>query len=245
MRTKKGKGKKKPWIAILGFHDGNAGQVAEWVERENGCRIACFVHEASEFEPIDIAAENRKRVSQRMEYPHAGKFKGRPFIVSMDWASELEKLGIEKILPLTSDNRRRFRQIQLAKRRGLELISAVHPTAVVLDGAQIEPGVWIHAKALIGYKAEIAPGVLINTGAQIDHHNVLRSCCQVDPGVVTAGNVTLEECSHVHTGAVIINRKTIGADAIIGAGAVVIDDIAAGCTAVGVPARVISSGQGS
>jgi serine O-acetyltransferase len=232
-------------VAVLGFHDGSAGQIAEWFEETTGHPIACFVHEAAEFAPIDVAAENRKRVSQRLEYPARDKFKGRPFLVSADWPAALRKRGIRKVLPLTPDNRTRLRQIQACRDHELELVSAIHPTATVLEGAIVVPGVWVNANAVIGYKAEIAAGVIINTGAQIDHHNVLRAACQVDPAVVTAGNVTLEECCTVHTGAVIINRKIVGRDAIVGAGAVVIDDIPAGCTAVGVPARVIRRPQGS
>jgi sugar O-acyltransferase (sialic acid O-acetyltransferase NeuD family) len=231
--------RKRDSVAILGFHDGSAGQIAEWFERVSGCSIACYVHEAPAMEPIDVAAENRKRVSQRLEYPIEGQFKGRPFIVCVDWVKELKRRGIRKVLPLTPENRLRLRQVRRCRDMGLELVSAIHPTAVLLEQVIVEPGVWINAKALIGYKSELAAGCIVNTGAQIDHHNVLRPGCQVDPAVVTAGNVTLGECSHVHTGAVIINRKTIGSDAIVGAGAVVIEDIPPGCTAVGVPARVI------
>lgn len=226
-------------VAILGFHEGNAGQVETWFDEVTGYHIACFVHEANEPLDIDIEAENKKRVSQRLEYPTRSTFKGRPFIVSMRWLDELEKLGIKKILPLTTDNKTRLRQMKACRDRGFSFVSAIHPTVTILHGATIDTGVWINAGSIIGYKVEIEAGVLINTGVQIDHHNVLESCCQVDPGVVTAGNVTLRECSHVHTGATIINRIEIGKNAIIGAGAVVINDVESNCTAVGVPAKVI------
>lgn len=226
-------------VAILGFHDGSAGQVETWFEEVTGYHIACFVHEAAEPLNIDAAAENAKRVTGRMEYPTLTTFKGRPFIVSDSWLEQLIKLGINKVLPLTPNNEVRLKQINRCRQHGMELVSAIHPSVTILAGATIEPGVWINAGSLIGYKAEIESGVLINTGAQIDHHNVLRQCCQVDPGVVTAGNVTLRECCHIHTGATIINRIEIGRSSVVGAGAVVIRNIPANCTAVGVPARVI------
>ncbi|MCE5181925.1 MAG: UDP-3-O-(3-hydroxymyristoyl)glucosamine N-acyltransferase [Betaproteobacteria bacterium] len=226
-------------VAILGFHDGSAGQVEAWFEEATGYHIACFVHEAAEPLNIDVAAENAKRATRRMEYPTLTTFKGRPFIVSDNWLEQLIKLGINKVLPLTPNNEVRLKQINKCRQHGMELVSAIHPSVTILDGATIEPGVWINAGSLIGYKAEIESGVLINTGAQIDHHNVLKQCCQVDPGVVTAGNVTLRECCHIHTGATIINRIEIGRGAVVGAGAVVIRNIPANCTAVGVPARVI------
>jgi len=226
-------------VAILGFHDGAAGQVEAWFEDVTGFHLACFVHEAPVPLEVDAEGENKKRISQRTEFPVGGMFKGRPLIVALDWADQLERAGIGKVLPLTPDNRERHRQIEACRRRGFELVSAIHPTAIILDDAKIAPGVWINAGSMIGYKAEIEAGVIVNSGAQIDHHNVLRACCQVDPGVVTAGFVALGDCSHIHTGAVIINRVEIGADAVIGAGSVVLENIPAGCTAVGVPAKII------
>ena len=232
---------RKNSIAVLGFHDGSAGQIAEWLEESSDFHIACFVHEASEPLQIDALAEDKKRVTNLMEYPTRDSFKGRPFIVALNWLERLKLIGINKILPLTPDNNIRQKQIQACRQQGFNLVSAIHPSAHVLPGAVIAPGVWINAGSIIGYKTEIEPGVLINTGAKIDHHNVLKECCQLDPGVTTAGNVTLRECSQIHTGATIINRIEIGEGAIIGAGAVVIKNIPPFSTAVGVPAQIIKT----
>lgn len=225
-------------VAILGFHDGSAGQISEWFEAVTGYKIACYILEADSFE-LDIETENQNRVCQRTEFPSSGMFLGRPFIVSTDWISYLIKKGIQKVLPLTPNNSERLRQIEICQKHEIDLVSAIHPSVVILPKAIVHPGVWINAQSTIGYKAEIFSGSIINTGVQIDHHNVLESCCQVDPGVVTAGFVTLRKCSHVHTGATIINRIEIGEKAIVGAGAVVISNISSGTTVAGVPARKI------
>jgi len=226
-------------VAVLGFHDGSAGQVETWFEEVTGLRIACFVHEDPGPFLLDPAEEQRRRVSQRTTFPVNGLFKGRPFIVSQNWAEELKRQGIRKVLPLTPDNQTRLRQLDLCRDQGFELVSAIHPSVVCLEGATIQPGVWINAGCLLGYQAEVEPGVILNTRVQIDHHNVLKQGAQADPGVVLAGNVTLWEGCHLHTGSIVINRVQIGRGAIVGAGAVVIQDVPAGCTVVGVPARVI------
>ena len=226
-------------VAILGFHDGNAGQVETWFEQATGLHLACFVHPEAEPPNVDAAVENRRRVSQHTNFPTRDAFKGRPLLSAVDWPARLLALGIRRVVPLLSNNRERLQAIAAACAHGLELVSAIHPSVLILSGASIQPGVWINAGSIIGYNAEIAAGVLINTGVQLDHHNVLETCCQVDPGVVTAGNVTLRECCHVHTGTTIINRIEVGADAIVGAGAVVIRNVPPHTTVVGVPARVI------
>lgn len=229
-------------VAVLGFHDGSAGQVESWFEQATRFQIDCFVHESSELLRVDAAAENAKRATKRMDYP-SDTFKGRPLIVSTEWVRILKERGVKRVLPLSPDNKTRLRQIKACREAELELVSAIHPSVLILSGATIEPGCWINAGSIIGYQAEVRAGVLLNTGVSIDHHNVLEECCQVDPGVTTAGNVTLRECSHVHTGATIINRIEIGAGARVGAGSVVIRNVPPGETVVGVPARPIDKSR--
>lgn len=225
-------------VAVLGFHDGSAGQIEPWFEEATGLKIACFV--AEEFS-CDVEAEKKKRPSKLLEFPENGRFKGRPFLVSKDWMPKLLERGIRKVLPLTPGNRERLRQIRLCRDNGIELVSAVHPSVTVLKDARIEPGVWIGTGAIIGYRTMIGPGVIIETAAQLDHHNVVEACVQIDPGVTTAGNVTLRECCTLHTRTAVINRIEVGHDAVVGAGAVVIRDVPPGTTSVGVPAKVIKT----
>lgn len=226
-------------VAIVGFHDGSAGQIESWFEASTHLEIACFVIDSDDFKEPDIAEENKNRECKTTDFPQNGEFKGRPIIVSSDWIEVIWNMGIRKALCLDPNNRRRMAHIDRIKRKGIQLVSAIHPSVLILPGAVIGEGVWINAGCIIGYKAEVECGVIINTGAQIDHHNVLEICCQVDPGVVTAGNVTLRQCCHIHTGVVLINRIKVGADSVVGAGAVVIKDIPPHSTAVGIPAKVI------
>jgi len=226
-------------VAVLGFHDGNAGQVAEWFEQAAGYEIACYVEEGDAPIVVDPVAENKKRVSQKLEYPTKDSFKGKPLFVCRDWPERLKKLGIKLILPLTTGNADRLRNLERCREAGFELVSAVHPSALILDQAVVAPGCWINAGCIVGYKAELAPGVMLNTGAQVDHHNVLETCCQLDPGVVTAGHVTVRRTAQIHTGAILINRVEIGEGAIVGAGAVVLKSVPPRVTVAGVPARPI------
>jgi serine O-acetyltransferase len=230
-------------VAIVGYHDGSVGQIAEWYERTTGNKIACFVIESEKFEELNVEEENKKRICKLTDFPQNGRFKNRPIVFSSDWVAKLLDMNIYKVLCLDSDNKRRKQQIDLVRDSDLKLVSAIHPTVTILDKARISDGVWINAGSIIGYKAEIEAGVIINTGVQIDHHNVLQECCQVDPGVVTAGNVVLGYRCHIHTGAVLINKVRIGEDTIVGAGAVVLKDLPSLCTAVGIPAKIIKQNK--
>ncbi len=228
-------------VAVLGYMDGSAGQIECWFEEATGMKIDCFIEDSDNPPYVDIAQENSKRANKRTSFPENGRFKNYPLLASSSWPEELRKRGIGKVLPLTGQNSLRIQQVQRCREAGFELVSAIHPSVLILADAIVEPGVWINAGSIIGYKAEIRPGVLVHTRVTIEHHNVLMSGCQLDPGVTTAGNVTVWECAHVHTGAIIINRMNIGAGAIVGAGAVVIKDVPSNTTVVGVPARVIKT----
>lgn len=230
-------------IAIVGWEDGGAGQVQAWLESSSKHEIACFVNPQDEVPDVDIARETKRRESKYFNYPSGNSFKGRPLLSSDAWADILLKVGIKKVLVMTSCNRERLNQINLARSKGLKLVSAIHPSAVILEGAVIHDNVIIYPKVIVGYGAELYPGVVLNTGSQVDHHNVVYSCVSIDPGVVTAGNVTLHECAKVHTGAVIINKIRVGADAVIGAGSVIINDVPDRATVVGVPGKIIKQGK--
>jgi sugar O-acyltransferase (sialic acid O-acetyltransferase NeuD family) len=228
-------------VAIVGFFDGSAGQVETWFEEVTGYEIACFVIDVDAFQEVNIAQENEKRVCKTTNFPQNGLFKCKPLITSSNWIDEIKRSGINKVLCLEPNNVKRLQHIKLVKENGMQLISAIHPTAIILSDAKIEEGVWINAGAIVGYKAEIKSGCIINTGSKIDHHNILEECCQLDPGVVTAGNVVLRRCCHIHTGATLINRVEVGEASIVGAGAVVLENLPKNCTAVGVPAKIIKS----
>jgi serine acetyltransferase len=83
--------------------------------------------------------------------------------------------------------------------------------------------------------------VHINRMSNVGHDNLLEDFVTVSPGSNLSGNVTLKEGSFIGTGASIIEGKTVGAWARVGAGAAVVEDIPDNTTAVGVPAKVVST----
>jgi sugar O-acyltransferase (sialic acid O-acetyltransferase NeuD family) len=226
-------------VAVIGFFDGSAGQVETWFEEVTGLTIACFIIDDDNFVEVDVEEENRKRECKTTEFPQDGQFKGRPVIATTNWVEIIASMGIDKVISLDPNNESRRRQIESARINGMQLVSAIHPSAIILPEAKLDDGIWVNARATVGYKAEIGAGALINTGVQIDHHTIVEECCQLDPGVVTAGNTVLKTCCHLHTGSILINRISIGANSIIGAGTVVIKDVPPDCTVVGVPGRII------
>jgi serine O-acetyltransferase len=82
-------------------------------------------------------------------------------------------------------------------------------------------------------------GIVIHPDARIGPNCLIFH--QVTIGDANGGVPTLEGHVDVGAGAKILGSLTVGRHAKIGANAVVLTDVPAGATAVGVPARIISS----
>ncbi|MBF0382237.1 MAG: acetyltransferase [Magnetococcales bacterium] len=225
-------------IAIVDWFEGSAGQVDSWIA-ELGYHVACFINPTATPPDVDIAKDRLVRETKLFSYPTHNSFKNRPLITAIQWPKILNDLNINKAIIMLADQQQRLDNMALAKKNGIELINAIHPTATVMPDAVLHENTVLHARSFVGYRAELHAGAVLNSGAQVDHHNVLYECVRLDPGVVTAGNVVIEPFATLHTGAVVINQIRIGEGAVVGAGAVLIKDVAPYTMVVGNPARVI------
>jgi len=226
-------------IAIIGFHEGISGQIYEWIKEDHN--ISCFVNFSDVVLEIDEKLEKRNRESQTFEYPKCDSFKNLPMITAINYLEILDELNIKRVIVALSDNITRHLNIKKAQEKGFEVVSVIHPSALILDDAIIHSGALIFAGTIIGYKAEIFEGAIINTGVSIDHHSIIKECATIDPGVVMAGNVTINKYAYIYTNSTIINKICIGESAVVGAGSVVIKNISKNTLSVGIPAKVIKN----
>ncbi|MFT4399253.1 acetyltransferase [Bacillus sp. SW14] len=131
----------------------------------------------------------------------------------------------------------------LAERLGLkkeDLITLIHPSAIVSKSAVIGEGTVIMAGAIIQADARIGAHCIINTGAVAEHDNQLSDYVHLSPRVTLSGSVAVQEGAHIGTGANVIPQLTIGSWSVVGAGSAVIRSIPDRVTAAGAPARIIS-----
>lgn len=135
------------------------------------------------------------------------------------------------------DNAARARVYGTLVERGFEVVSAVHPSAVVSRFAEVEEGAVIMALAAVNPDARIGRGAIVNTGAVIEHDCVVAPFAHVSPNATMAGGCHLGELAHLGAGASMIPLTRVGARSVVGAGAVVVRDIAQDLVATGVPAR--------
>jgi sugar O-acyltransferase (sialic acid O-acetyltransferase NeuD family) len=119
----------------------------------------------------------------------------------------------------------------------------VHPSAWVSPTAQLGAGTVVMPQGAVMCGARLESGCIVNTAASVDHDCLLAEGVHVCPGAHLAGGVQVGARSWIGIGASVIQGIRIGTDVTVGAGATVIHDLAAGVTAVGVPARPLFSHQ--
>jgi sugar O-acyltransferase (sialic acid O-acetyltransferase NeuD family) len=163
--------------------------------------------------------------------------------------SDLERIAgeqdLEGVIIAIGDNGVRRGLARQIEQTGIELVSAVHPSAAIAYNATLGRNVVVTAGVVVCANCQIGDSVILNTGCIVDHQTMIGEGSHICPGVRIAGRVKVEPGVFVGTGATIVPKVTLGCESIIGAGAVVIDDVAPMATAVGVPARQIKAASAS
>lgn len=135
----------------------------------------------------------------------------------------------------------RLRWLAKLQDAGYRLPLLIHPSAWVSPSAKIGPGTVVFSQAAVQAQAVIGIGAILNTGCSVDHDAQLSDGVHVCPGAHLAGEVNVGTRSWIGICASVSQCVRIGSDVIVGAGAAVVRDLPDSVTAVGVPARVLSS----
>ncbi len=152
--------------------------------------------------------------------------------------SLLEETDHDRVFVAIGDNRVRAKIFERLTESGDKMATAVHPSAVVSEDAEIGPGTLIGPNVSVNTGSRIGRNVILNTACGVDHDCRIGDHSHLGPGVHLGGHVRIGEGALLGVGSVVIPGCSIGAWSVIGAGSAVIDDIPGGVTAVGVPARV-------
>lgn len=143
----------------------------------------------------------------------------------------------DKIVAIGNAEIREKIQIKLSN-----LVTLIHPNAVVSRRVEIGEGTVIMAGAVINSDVVIGKGCIINTGASVDHDCKLGDFVHVSVGAHVAGTVSIGSKTWIGAGATVSNNVSICGYCMIGAGAVVINNLANPGTYVGIPVKMMKKG---
>ncbi|RMF77121.1 MAG: acetyltransferase [Planctomycetota bacterium] len=171
---------------------------------------------------------------------HGRRVDGVPVLGGID---SLEKIAVRErvdgVIIAIGDNGVRRGLARTVQRLGIELITAVHPTAAIAHNASLGRNVVVAAGAVVCANCQVGDSVILNTGCIVDHQTMVGEGSHICPGVRIAGRVKVEPGVFVGIGATVVPKVTLGCEAIIGAGAVVLHDVPPMATVVGIPAKPI------
>jgi len=117
------------------------------------------------------------------------------------------------------------------------VISLIHPNAIISRRVNIGRGTVVLAGAVINSDTTIGEGCIISTCASVDHDNQIGVFVHVAVGAHLCGTVNIGKNTWIGAGATVSNNISICDNCLIGAGAVVIKDIEESGIYVGVPAK--------
>lgn len=141
------------------------------------------------------------------------------------------------IVAIGNNNARYSKTKQLIE-LGANVITLIHPTAVISKYSSVGAGSVVAANAVINPFSTIGLAAIINTSSSVDHDCVLGDAVHICPGVRLAGGVNIENLCWIGIGSSIRQLISIGTNSTVGAGSVVVKDIPSNATAFGVPAKI-------
>jgi sugar O-acyltransferase (sialic acid O-acetyltransferase NeuD family) len=167
------------------------------------------------------------------------EFCGASVLGGEEQLDDLLQQGVNHIICAVSIGRVRLRLMELARSKGFQLATAIHPHTVIASGVPIGAGTIIMAGAVIMPGCRLGENVMISTCASIDHECMIADGAWINLGTHLGGRVIVEQAATVELGTIVAGRIRIGADSLVGAGSLVLHDIPKGVLAYGRPATVI------
>ncbi len=207
----------KKTIIIIGARvDGHAGVILDTLESLGEYDLVGF---------IDNTPDLQGKV-----------LRGVPVIGSTDDLETIE-IPADYVHIAVGDNVARGKLFQILKKRSVDVLTVIHPTAVVSRHASVAEGCFVGARAVINNGAVIGAVSIINTGAIIEHDNKIGFAVHMAPGTKTTGRVRIDDYAFVGVGATILPEIHVGSGAMIGAGATVVKDVSSKTTVIGYAAK--------
>jgi len=150
----------------------------------------------------------------------------------------LESLNnFDGVIVAIGDNSIRWNKIKLLQINNANLVSIVHPSAIISKDIDLGLGSVVFGGVVINSGSVIGVACILNTSSVLTHDCKLGSAVHIAPSAVLCGNVNISDFSWIGANALVIEGIKITKKVIVGGGSVVIRNIEEEGTYVGNPIR--------
>ena len=141
------------------------------------------------------------------------------------------------------NNKTRHLLFQKVRKYGFQVVSLIHPSAVISSSVTIDMGSVIMPNVVVNANSTIGKCVILNTSSVIEHENIIEDFVHISPNVALAGNVNIQTFTHIGIGSFVKQGITVGKNCIIGAGSVILKNIEENKVCFGNPCKIIRSNK--
>ncbi len=166
-------------------------------------------------------------------------FHGAPILGGRELLPELRAQGVQGCVFGFGNCSARLKLGEVVKTEGFNLITLIHPGAVIAHSATIGAGVVIGPGVVVDADCVIGDNCILNNNCCVSHGSRIGMGAHICPGVTIGGDVVVGDGSWVGIGATVMEKVSIGSGSFIGAGSLVTRSIPGGVLAYGSPARVV------
>ncbi len=131
--------------------------------------------------------------------------------------SSLEGLAqkVDGIIVAIGNNKVRSSLIKQAEALGMQLVTVIHPQAMVSPSARIGEGAAVMAGAIIGTEATLGKGAIVNSAAVVDHHCVVGAFGHLGTNACMAGGSQLGDRSWIQAGVSLGYNVFVGEEEVL------------------------------
>jgi len=142
-------------------------------------------------------------------------FLGARIIAGDGALARARELGIGYAIAAFADCKARLGCCERLLAHGFEIVTVVHPRAIVAGDVTIGAGTFLAAGAIVGTATVLGESAIINTGAIVDHDCVLEDAVHVEQGACLGARVRVGRVTTIGIGATVTKDRRIGAHAWI------------------------------
>lgn len=202
---------KKPIILVGAQMSGYAGEVLEMLEELDSYEVVGFIDNAPELQNKTIH--------------------GIPVLGPTD-NLELIDLPANNFHVAIGDNVTRGSIFKKLKELGKNVITLIHPQAIVSKTAVISEGCYIGPEAIINRNVQVGAVSIIDSGSIIQQNTRIGFAVSLSSGVKVANGVQIDDYSFVGMGSSILSDIHVGSGVMIDIGSIVKNNVPSGRTMI-------------